>query len=239
MSKESKVAGALASVALATGMLLGGGVVVPGVASVALAVEGEADPVQSLPFEDVKDGEYYTEAVAFVYNAGLMTGYEGASLFGLYDPLTREQGAQVLYRALGMGDFDGDCGLADVDQGAWYATAVNWAVGRGVITGYADGSGLFGVGDDLSREQFATIIARVAQADVSKADLSVLDGFIDGNQVSDWARPYVAWAVQLGILEGSEDTGTGSILLAGNPITRVELAIMIQRAAGAGILPTA
>lgn len=236
MSRKTKVMNALASVTLATGMLLGGSAVVPGVAAVALAGEGETDSVLPLPFDDVEYGEYYTEAIAFVYNTGLMTGYEGTNIFGLYDPLTREQAAQVLYRAVGMGDYDGNCGLVDVDQEAWYAIAVNWAVGHGFITGYADGSGLFGVGDELTREQFATIIARVAQADVSKVDVSILDNYIDGYQVSDWAKPYVAWAVQAGIIEGSEDTGTGSILLAGNSVTRVELAIMLMRSEGVGLL---
>lgn len=237
MSKRTKVMNALASVTLATGMLLGGSAVIPGVATVALAEEdGKTDPVLPLPFEDVEYGEYYTEAVAFVYNAGLMTGYEGTNRFGLYDPLTREQAAQVLYRAVGMGDYDGDCGLPDVDQEAWYAVAVNWAVGRNFISGYADGSGLFGVGDELSREQFATIIARVAKADVSTVDVSILDQFTDGAQVSDWAKQSVAWAVQAGIIEGTEVDEETNLLLAGNAVTRVELAIMLERATGVGLL---
>ena len=168
-----------------------------------------------------------------------MTGYEGTTLFGPEDALGREQAAAVLFRALGAGAQAPACGLADVSQGDWYAQAVNWAVASGLLTGYGDGSGLFGVGDALTRDQFAAIIARVAKADLSKADPSALDAFSDGGEVAEWAVPAVSWAAQTGVLEGSPDGDGGMELRASAEITRGEMATMIMRAAEAGLLPAA
>lgn len=193
----------------------------------------------ALPFTDVAEGSWYRGAVAFVYAKGLMTGYEGTTLFGPEDDLGREQAAAVLHRALGAGAEAPACGLADVVQSDWYAQPVNWAVETGLIAGYDDGSGLFGVGDALTRDQFAAIIARVAKADLSKADPSALEGFSDGGEVAGWAVPAVSWAVQTGVLEGSDDGNGGMELRSSADITRGEMAAMIMRAAEAGLLPTA
>ena len=193
----------------------------------------------ALPFTDVAEGSWYRGAVSFVYARGLMTGYEGTTLFGPEDALGREQAAAVLYRALGAGAQAPACGLADVSQADWYAHAVNWAVASGLVTGYDDGSGLFGVGDALTRDQFAAIVARVAKADLSKADPSALEAFSDGGEVAEWAVPAVSWAVQTGVLEGSDDGNGGMELRASAEITRGEMAAMIMRAAEAGLLPAA
>lgn len=187
-------------------------------------------------FSDVADGDWYAEAVAFVSERGLMTGYEGTDRFGPDDFLNREQAATVLFRALGAGEKAPDCGLDDVEQGDWYAQAVNWAVSTGLITGYSNGSGLFGVGDALTRDQFAVIIARAAGADLSKADPSALDDFSDGDEVAEWAAPAMAWAARAGILTGSGDGHGGMELRPTSAINRAEMATMIMRASLAGLL---
>lgn len=196
-------------------------------------------PAVELPFTDVAEGDWYYGPVAFVYARGLMTGYEGTTLFGPEDALGREQAAAVLFRALGAGAQAPACGLADVSQGDWYAQAVNWAVASGLLTGYGDGSGLFGVGDALTRDQFAAIVARVAKADLTQADPSALEAFSDGGEVAEWAVPAVSWAVEAGVLKGSDDGSGGMELRASAEITRGEMATMIMRAAEAGLLPAA
>ena len=55
----------------------------------------------------------------------------------------------------------------DVDYSDWYGNAVTFVASKGLITGYTDGpkAGLFGVGDTLTRAQFATILWRNACPD--------------------------------------------------------------------------
>ncbi|MBM6779923.1 S-layer homology domain-containing protein, partial [Collinsella tanakaei] len=93
--------------------------------------------------------------------------------------------------------------FADVLQGEWYAPYVNWANEAGVMTGY-EGAGTFGVGDPLTREQFASMVARAAGADLDAADTSVLEGFGDADGVSGWAETAMAWAVENGVISGVE-----------------------------------
>ncbi|MBM6779924.1 S-layer homology domain-containing protein, partial [Collinsella tanakaei] len=93
--------------------------------------------------------------------------------------------------------------FADVLQGEWYAPYVNWANEAGVMTGY-EGAGAFGVGDPLTREQFASMVARAAGADLDAADASALEGFGDADGVSGWAETAMAWAVENGVISGVE-----------------------------------
>ncbi|MBM6905492.1 S-layer homology domain-containing protein [Collinsella tanakaei] len=103
------------------------------------------------------------------------------------------------------------------------------------MNGY-EGSDKFGVGDPLTREQFACIIANAAGADLSEQDTSVLDGYVDGDGVSDWARPAVAWAVETGVINGVEGEDGTRTLDAVRDITRAEMAAMMLNAVDAGAL---
>ena len=182
----------------------------------------------SAGYSDVDQSLWYHDAVDAVVSAGLMTGYaDGSGLFGPDDALTRAQAAAVLCRALGAGEPAPACGMADVDPGAWHAGPVDWAVSSGLMVGYGDGSGRFGVDDVLTREQLATVLWRAA----GSPDAGAYDpaAFSDGADASGWAHPALAWAVASGILEGSDDGTGGKELRPTAAITRAEAATMLAR----------
>lgn len=181
-----------------------------------------------LPFSDVSPADWFANPVGEAYRAGLMTGYsDGSGLFGPDDVLTRAQAAAVLSRALGTDAEAPACGMADVDPGAWYAGSVDWAVSSGIMMGYGDGSGRFGVDDALTREQLAVVLWRAA----GSPDAGAYDpaAFSDGSDASGWAHPALAWAVTSGILEGSDDGTGGKELRPTAAITRAEAATMLAR----------
>ena len=181
-----------------------------------------------LPFADVSPANWFANPVGEAYRAGLVTGYAGGSgLFGPDDALTRAQAAAVLCRALGTGEPAPACGMADVGPGAWYAGPVDWAVSSGLMVGYDDGSGRFGVDDALTREQLAVVLWRAA----GSPDAGAYDpaAFSDGGDASGWAHPALAWAVASGILEGSDDGTGGKELRPTAAITRAEAATMLAR----------
>ena len=91
----------------------------------------------------------------------------------------------------------------------------------GVFTGYTS-EGRFGVGDTITREQFATVLYRALGAGAS---VGLADGFPDAGNVSSWARDAMAWAVDEGII-----TGSGGRLLPQGSATRAEIAAMVARA---------
>lgn len=192
---------------------------------------GALCPSAGLP--DVDQSQWYHGAVDWALESGTMSGY-ATGLFGPGDPLAREQAAAVLYNLLGE-DADAPAAPhADVDAAQWYARAVAWAVSEGVMSGYDEAT--FGVGDPLTREQFAAVLANACGADVASADQSSLDAFPDGSDVSPWARRAVAWAVSGGLLEGEEPPGGGRALAPGRAVTRAEMAAMAMRAVRAGVL---
>lgn len=161
---------------------------------------GSACPAEA--FEDVDLTMWYHEAVDWTLLNGAMNGYENGT-FGPDDPLAREQAAAVLWNLLGNdGATAPDAPHADVAQGVWYSNSVNWAVEHGCMNGY-DGTDRFGIGDALTREQFAC--------------------------VSDWAAQAVAWAVSAGVINGVE-TKNGRELQAGRIINRAEMAAMTMNA---------
>ena len=193
------------------------------------------DKSHELPFTDLEDGAWYLDAVGYAYRHDLMGGYGGTSLFGPDDGLLREQAARVMWNLMGEGDGSRPAAPhADVAQGQWYSPAVNWAVDAKVMDGYdAD---TFGVGDALTREQFAAVVAKAAGADVSAADAASLDVFSDAEDVSGWAVQTMAWAVEAGVIEGVEGEDGSRSLDATRALTRAEMAAMVMNAVDKGAL---
>lgn len=192
-------------------------------------------PAFDSPFSDVKYGEWYYDAVIRAQKLGLMNGYSGSDRFGPNDALSREQAAAVLYNLLGEGDTSSPSAPhADVEQGEWYSEAVNWAVEDGIMNGYAD-SDEFGIGDPLTREQFAAIIANACGAKVEDADHGALDRYPDKGGITDWAEDAVAWAVENKVINGVELSDGTRELRATETMNRAQMAAMMVNAVDSDI----
>lgn len=206
--------------------------------AVALAAMVGLVPAQAraASFPDVDGGAWYTGAVTWASDNDVMSGYAGGT-FGPYDPLTREQAAAVFYNYLGGSDRDSApvTTLRDVIQSEWYAKPVNWAVFSGTMLGYS-GTGTFGVGDPLTREQVATIMARVCGADLTSVDTSKYDALPDHASTSTWARPSVAWAVEEGVINGVALSDGTRALWPQVTVNRAQMAAIMMNAVKGGVL---
>ena len=109
------------------------------------------------PFADVSEDDWYYEAVKFVQERGLMNGYSDGR-FGPDDTLSRAQLAQILFNKEGKPGADSLPDFSDVAGEAWYAGAVRWAAGQGIVGGY--GNGTFGPNNPITREQLALMLWR-------------------------------------------------------------------------------
>ena len=195
---------------------------------------------KSLLFSDVQPSDWYYDAVSKALKNQYMRGYAGTTTFGAEDNLTRAQAVIVLFNMSGA-TFDAETdssydetsgwvtGFDDVDGNAYYAQAVAWAKKTGVVNGYD--ATHFGPEDEITREQFAAMLANYAKVvnrdeTVDSADQSVLADFADANTVSDWAKGAVAWAAS-----ATEDRdavmGNNGSLMGQNKITRGEVAAMV------------
>ena len=160
---------------------------------------GSPEVAYDFRFRDVPEGEWYTDAVLWANNAGVVTGYTDTQTFGASDPITREQIAAMMYRYASYigSDTEGRAVLDTYPDAADVSTyaidAMQWAVSEGIITG--DGGYLLPQ-HNTSRAVCATIITRFLKADVEQipdAEDKVYypEQKIDGQQVVDFARQYV------------------------------------------------
>ena len=128
----------------------------------------------------------------------------------------------------------------DVDYSSWYGDAVTFVAGKDLITGYSD-SGLFGVGDALTRAQLATILYRNANPG-ALPDLkpSNATGMPDVESHA-WYTAGVNWAVENGVINGyADDEGNRVAFGPNDPVTFEQLVtVLANLSAGEGDLPDA
>ena len=123
----------------------------------------------AMDFADVPQDQWYSEAIRWATSEGVVTGY-GNGLFGTNDPITREQFAAMLYRFAQEQGYDVSIGentnilsYTDVADLSEYAiSAMQWAVGAGIINGTGDGSTLTPQGQ-ATRAQAAVMLTRFCE----------------------------------------------------------------------------
>ena len=115
-------------------------------ATVLYRIAGEPEVTGENPFTDVEAGKWYTDAVIWAASENVIEGY-GNGLFGTNDPVTREQMVAILYRYAQSRGIDvsvgEDTNILDyndaLEVSGWAVTAMQWAVGAGVINGKDNG----------------------------------------------------------------------------------------------------
>ena len=202
---------------------------------VSITVADEAN----LKFADnVDSSAWYYNEVNKAAELGLMNGYADTNLFGPNDTITRAQVAQVLFNMAGhCADMDlpegsyneiyGYASFVDVNGKMWYGKAIAWAKAAGIVTGYGDGT--FAPENNITREEFATLLARYAQKYGNYTAGSAADfaAYGDASVVDSWAAEYVAWAVKGGYMGKNTN-----VLTPLANMTRAEAAAMVVRYAG-------
>lgn len=118
--------------------------------------------------------------------------------------------------------------FTDVAAGKWYEPYIDDLVVQGIFSGYAnvDGTHSFQPGKKITRAEFAVILARAANADLTP--YANKSSFSDVS-ASGWAGPAIEWAYQSGVVFG---LGSGKFAPNAN-ITRQDMAVMICRFAKA------
>ena len=123
----------------------------------------------AMTYTDVAQGQWYSEAVRWATSEGIVGGY-GNGLFGTNDTITREQFAAMLYRfaqeqgyEVSIGENTNILSYTDVADLSEYAiSAMQWAVGAGIINGTGDGSTLSPQGQ-ATRAQAAVMLMRFCE----------------------------------------------------------------------------
>jgi len=105
----------------------------------------------------VTEADFYYDAVLWAVEEGITVGVS-ANEFDPSGKCNRSQIVTFLWRYLGEPEVEATNSFTDVEAGAWYEAAINWAVDAGVA--YGVGENLFGVNDSCNRAQAVTFLYR-------------------------------------------------------------------------------
>lgn len=129
-------------------------------------MENEPAAKHGCPFADVRRGSYYEQAIAWASENGIVTGFD-ASTFAPDRAITREQLAAILFRFAAYRGMDAVTLRENLssfqDQAAisaYAVSALNWAVGEGLMQGTGDKLEPTG---NATRAQVAAMLRRFIQ----------------------------------------------------------------------------
>ena len=178
-------------------------------------------------FSDVKDSDWFYDALMFAYGHGLIVGTStDPMMFSPNATTTRGMIVTILYRMAGSPDVsDFPSPFGDVATGTWYTDAVIWAASVGIVSGYT-GGGLYNPNAPITRQDLAVILARYANyMGINLPSARDYAGFIDDADIANYAKEAIERFFKAGIVSGYPD---GSVKPQGEA-TRAEVAAMLMR----------
>ena len=107
--------------------------------------------------------------------------------------------------------------FTDVKFGAWYYTAVDYAVSEGLFSGTS--SSTFSPSSPMTRGMFVRVLGNKARVDPDKYQ----SGSFSDVQAGIWYAPFVEWAAHNGIVNG---TGNGRFS-PNQSVTREQMAVIL------------
>ena len=184
----------------------------------------EAERSTEMPFADIAEGTWYTEAVAYAYKNGLMAG-TGTAAFSPDMTLSRAQLVTILWRMAGEPFVNYVIPFADIDENEWYTEAVRWAAAE-KITDRENGN--FNPNDALTRDETAALLwncAKYKGIDVNVGEDTNILSYNDVFDIKEAYIPAMQWAVGAGVILGTDE---GNLNPKGQ-LTRAQAAAMLQR----------
>ncbi len=138
------------------------------IVSILYRLSGSPKVTYEAKFPDVKAGQWYSDAVIWAYQNGIVSGYSDGR-FGPNDKITREQMAVILK---GYADFKGIdtskiadlSDFPDANKVTWSKAAIRWAVAEGLISGKAsNGKTILDPRGNATRAEVASILMRFVE----------------------------------------------------------------------------
>lgn len=146
-------------------------------------------------FTDVNLNTTNSEAISFLKNAGIVSGYSDGS-FKPNNPLNRAELLKILIEGLGVDPNEStykNC-FPDV-KSDWFAKYVCYAKENGWVSGYADGT--FKPGNNVNKVEAMKMLLEVFDVET---EYPVANPFVDISK-DEWFSNYIYTAKKMGILE--------------------------------------
>ena len=170
-------------------------------------------------FKDIDEVPWAKGYILSLESKGILSG-KGDGKFYPSANMLREEFVKVISVACKLDTSSENVSFTDATDGAWYLPYINASVNANIINGIGDGK--FGVGQSITREDAAVMIARALEyAGVERTGKA--DDFADSFEISPYAQDSVKKLRELGIISG-DDKGC---FLPKETISRAEIAKMI------------
>ncbi|OEF96800.1 S-layer homology domain-containing protein [Desulfuribacillus alkaliarsenatis] len=198
---------------------------------------------RKLTMQDVLEHPYARNEINAIYTKGIMKAVNPGFEFGVHQRMTRGEVATAIVKALQLPlRYDRtNTHFFDVPSGNFYTNMlydfehIETAAHYGIVQGA--GPNEFRPGNDITREEFAVILARALdlrlQTDYTRAKQQLDRLFIDADDVRPYAVPAVLAITQAGYIKGKQinpnDPNDGYIFMPGQTLNRPDAAIVLSR----------
>lgn len=197
------------------------------------AVVNYGDELTNMPsktytqkFSDVPKSYWAFEYIAEMVDRGVLAGYPDGKFYP-NNNVTRAEFAKIMASAAGLsiGGY-ADTGYEDVSYDNWATPYINAA--KYYLSGYvSNGLKYYQPNNNALREDIAVALVKLKGYSTTGYDLSIIQTmFTDWQSISSAAQPYVAVAVEQGLISGYDD-GT---FKGQQGITRAEASTLLWRA---------
>ena len=181
-------------------------------------------PEKTSSFADTEK-HWAKDYIERLYKKKIINGRDN-DLFEPDSTITRAEWIALLIRGAGIStdSVKWQSCFTDVDENAWYASALQAAYDNKLAGGYEDGS--FGPNENITREAMAKMLVETYEyCAKKKLDDSIELTFNDSSEIAYWAENNVKKAVAAGLINGDDKN-------CFNPkqnATRAEAAVMLDR----------
>lgn len=151
---------------------------------------------QTMPFTDVRAEDYFYDAVSWAVDEAVTEGMTKTT-FGPAVNCTRAHIVTFLWRMAGRPTpAQEDTAFVDVEDNAYYTTAVAWAVEQGITEGVDETH--FNPEQECTRKEVAVFLWRFLGEEVPEAEESPFEDV----KMTDWYGQAVTWAAEKEITNG-------------------------------------
>lgn len=153
-------------------------------------------------FLDIKNHEWAEESINALLKKGVIS-QPNDKKYRPDDNITREEFVKLIITLLDLKSSSKNVNFNDLQKEHWAYEYIAIAVDNGIISGMNENN--FGIGQNITREQMATIIARVLEL-YGKKDLFDKDEkFVDDSEISSYAKDSVMKVKYYKIINGIGD----------------------------------
>lgn len=181
-------------------------------------------------FNDVNETDWFYDAVTQMANFGIINGYADGS-FKPYEQVKRNEYAKMLVKTLKIPTSENvSSSFIDLNNTDWETPYVESA--KAYLTGYQTLNGdLFKPDEATMREDIMVALVKALDYEVNDASISLIEDYEDFDLISKNLRPFVAKAIEEGIVNGYEEDGK-KYIRPQQAINRAETANLLLKVIG-------